>query len=58
VPQSDKWPELSRALQDLQAQMQDTAGKAEDLLAEHPIAAMASAFLLGVVVGRTMGYVK
>ena len=58
VPKHDKRSELSRALQDLQTQLQETAGEAEDLLAEHPIAAVASAFLLGVVVGRTMGYIK
>jgi ElaB/YqjD/DUF883 family membrane-anchored ribosome-binding protein len=58
APKHDKWPELSRVLQDLQTQLQETAGEAEDLLAEHPIAAVASAFLLGVVVGRTMGYIK
>jgi ElaB/YqjD/DUF883 family membrane-anchored ribosome-binding protein len=55
---SDKWSELNRVLQDLQAHLQEAAGEAEDLLVEHPIAAVATAFLLGVAVGRTMGCIK
>ena len=57
-PPKEKWADLERALRELQAQLADAAGEAEAVLAEHPFAAVAAAFILGVAAGRMMGAAK
>jgi ElaB/YqjD/DUF883 family membrane-anchored ribosome-binding protein len=51
----EKWTDLERVLRELQTQLADAAGEAEAVLAEHPFAAVAAAFILGVAAGRMMG---
>lgn len=45
-------PGLSDILEDLKTELTELTGAAEDMVAEHPTAAVASAFLLGILVGR------
>ena len=54
-PPKEKWADMDRALRELQTQLADAVGEAETVLTEHPFAAIAAAFILGVVVGRRMG---
>ena len=53
-----KWTEIERALRELQSHLNDATGEAEDLLTEHPFAAVAAAFVLGIIAGRTLGFTK
>lgn len=46
--------QVEQVLRELQAQLKDVADDAETLVAEHPLVSVASAFLLGVVVGRLL----
>lgn len=46
--------QVEQVLRELQAQLKDVADNAETLVAEHPLVSVASAFLLGVVVGRLL----
>jgi ElaB/YqjD/DUF883 family membrane-anchored ribosome-binding protein len=55
APPKEKWADLERTLRELQTQLADTVGETEAVLAEHPFAAVAAAFLLGVAAGRMMG---
>lgn len=57
-PPKERWADLERGLRELQAQLADAAGEAEAVLAEHPFAAVAAAFILGVAAGRMMGAAK
>jgi hypothetical protein len=57
-PPKEGWAEVERALRELQTQLADAAGEAEAVLAEHPFAAVAAAFILGVAAGRMMGAAK
>ena len=54
-PPKEKWADLERTLRELQTQLTDAVGETEAVLAEHPFAAVAAAFLLGVAAGRMMG---
>jgi ElaB/YqjD/DUF883 family membrane-anchored ribosome-binding protein len=54
----EKWADFERTLRELQTQLADAVGETETVLAEHPFAAVAAAFLLGVAAGRMMGAAK
>lgn len=54
APPKEKWAEFERALRELQTQLAGAVGETEAVLAEHPFAAVAAAFLLGVAAGRMM----
>jgi ElaB/YqjD/DUF883 family membrane-anchored ribosome-binding protein len=56
--QKERWADVERVLRDLQTQLADAAGEAETVLAEHPFAAVAAAFVLGLTAGRIMGAMK
>jgi len=43
--------EIERLLQELQSALSETAEGAEEVIAEHPLPAVAAAFLLGLAVG-------
>ena len=47
--------DFERILQEIQARLKDAAEDSEEVITEHPFAAVASAFLLGFVVGRLLG---
>ena len=47
--------ELESLLQELQAKLGDASEGAEELVKAHPVAALASAFLAGLAIGRLMG---
>jgi ElaB/YqjD/DUF883 family membrane-anchored ribosome-binding protein len=52
-PDVDAATETAAAsLRELEQVLTEKMGEAEDALQEHPIAAMAAAFLLGLVIGR------
>ena len=51
----EKWADLERILRELQTQLAGAEEETEAVLAEHPFAAVAAAFLLGVAAGRMMG---
>lgn len=44
--------EVERALHDLQAKLGEVADDAEDMVAAHPYASVAAAFLLGILVAN------
>ena len=46
--------EIEKTLRDLQEKLAETADEAEDLIAAHPFASVAAAFLLGVLVANFM----
>jgi ElaB/YqjD/DUF883 family membrane-anchored ribosome-binding protein len=46
--------EIERVLRDLQDKLGETAEEAEDIVAAHPFASVAAAFLLGVLVANVM----
>ncbi len=50
--------DFERTLRELQTQLADAVGETEAVLAEHPFAAVAAAFILGVAAGRMMGAAK
>ena len=54
-PPKEKWADFERTLRELQTQLADAVGETEAVLAEHPFAAVAAAFILGVAAGRMMG---
>jgi len=47
--------DLNKTGLELQAKFAEVAEDAEDIVSAHPLVAVATAFLLGVVVGRMMG---
>ena len=47
--------ELESLLQELQAKLEDASRNTEDLVKSHPVVALASAFLIGIAVGRSLG---
>jgi len=47
--------EIEKLLRDLEEGLKGAADEAGELVGEHPLAAVASAFLLGLVVGRILG---
>lgn len=54
-PPKEKSADLEHALRELHQLLAEAAGEAETVLAEHPLAAVAAAFILGIVTGRMMG---
>jgi ElaB/YqjD/DUF883 family membrane-anchored ribosome-binding protein len=46
--------EIGKTLRDLQEKLAETADEAEDLIAAHPFASVAAAFLLGVLVANIL----
>jgi len=48
--------EFERLLEDIGAHLAQAESQAEDFVGAHPIAAVASAFLAGIAVGRLMGH--
>lgn len=50
--------EIDRALNELKQCFADVAEEAEELVGEHPIASLAAAFVLGLVIGRISGALK
>jgi hypothetical protein len=53
-PPEDMRGEIERVLRDLQDKLGETAEDAEDIVAAHPFASVAAAFLLGVLVANVM----
>lgn len=51
----DRALEIEQLVRELQSKLSEAAEEAEQLVAAHPLAAMASALLLGIVIGRMMG---
>jgi hypothetical protein len=54
-PEGFDWGEVEQLLRDWQANLGDATRDAEGAITQHPIAAVASAFLLGLVVSRLFG---
>ena len=53
--QPDRAHEIEQLIRELQDNLTDAADDAEQLVTAHPFAAVASALLLGIVIGRMMG---
>ena len=53
--QPDRALEFEKVVRELQSKLTDAADDAEQLVVAHPFAAVASALLLGIVIGRMMG---
>ena len=53
-PPEDIRGEIERVLRELQDKLGETAEEAEDIVAAHPFASVAAAFLLGVLVANVM----
>lgn len=51
---SDARAGIEKVLQDLQEKLGEAADEAEDMIAAHPFASVAAAFLLGVLVANFM----
>lgn len=51
---SDMRSEIERVLGELQARLTEATDDAEDIVAAHPFASVAAAFLLGVLVANVM----
>jgi len=47
--------DAEKLLRELQSKMSEAADDVEDVVRAHPLAAVASALLLGIVIGRMMG---
>ena len=47
-------PEIERVLRELQERLGDATDDAEDIIAAHPFASVAAAFLLGILVANFM----
>ena len=58
VPDTEDATELERALHELRRHMTDVAKEAEEMVTEHPMASVAAAFCLGMIVGRISGAFK
>jgi ElaB/YqjD/DUF883 family membrane-anchored ribosome-binding protein len=58
VPNAENATELERALHELRRHMTDVTKEAEEMVAEHPMASLAAAFCLGMIVGRLSGAFK
>ncbi|WP_168220364.1 hypothetical protein [Azospirillum thermophilum] len=50
--------EAGRLLAELRDTLSDAGGEAEAVIARHPLAAVAGAFLLGIAVGRVWGVLR
>lgn len=48
-------PDFEPILRELQAEFESASRAARDLVATHPLAAAAAAFVLGVALGRALG---
>jgi ElaB/YqjD/DUF883 family membrane-anchored ribosome-binding protein len=53
-PPGDMRGEIERVLHELQDRLSEATDEAEDLVAAHPFASVAAAFLLGVLVANVM----
>lgn len=51
----DRAREIEALVRELQGKLTDAAQDAEQLIAAHPLAAVASALLLGIAIGRMTG---
>jgi len=51
----DRALEIEKLIHELQSKLTDATDDVEHLVAVHPFAAVASALLLGIVIGRMMG---
>jgi len=47
--------EIEKLIGELQGQLADAAEDAEEIVTAHPLAAVATALLLGIVIGRMVG---
>jgi ElaB/YqjD/DUF883 family membrane-anchored ribosome-binding protein len=54
-PAGEGSADLEKLIGELQGKLSDAANDAEDIITAHPLAAVASALLLGIVIGRLMG---
>ena len=54
APAGDIRSEIERVLGELQERLSEAADDAEDIIAAHPFASVAAAFLLGVLVANVM----
>jgi ElaB/YqjD/DUF883 family membrane-anchored ribosome-binding protein len=52
---SEESHDIEALLRELQDKLSEAASDAEEVVLAHPLAAVASAFLLGLVLGRMMG---
>jgi ElaB/YqjD/DUF883 family membrane-anchored ribosome-binding protein len=50
----DMRAEIERTLHELQAKLSEAADEAEDMVAAHPYASVAAAFLLGILVANLL----
>ena len=58
IPQGERGDharELEKLIHELQGKLSDAADDAEGIVRAHPLAAVASALLLGIVIGRLTG---
>ena len=53
-PPEDMRGEIERVLRDLQDRLGEATDEAEEIVAAHPFASVAAAFLLGVLVANVM----
>jgi ElaB/YqjD/DUF883 family membrane-anchored ribosome-binding protein len=54
-PDSEGAFDAEKLLRELQSKLSEAADDVEDIVRAHPLAAVASALLLGIVIGRIMG---
>jgi ElaB/YqjD/DUF883 family membrane-anchored ribosome-binding protein len=54
-PSGEGSADLEKLIGELQGKLSDAANDAEEIITAHPLAAVASALLLGIVIGRLMG---
>jgi ElaB/YqjD/DUF883 family membrane-anchored ribosome-binding protein len=58
APAATPESEIDRALNELKQCFADVAEEAEELIDERPVASLAAAFVLGLVIGRLSGALK
>lgn len=58
TPSSADLASIMNVLEELQTALSEAAGDGEEFIASHPLAAVASGFLLGVLVGRIWSSVR
>jgi ElaB/YqjD/DUF883 family membrane-anchored ribosome-binding protein len=54
-PDPDRALEFETLMRELQSKLSDAADDAEEIVMTHPLAVVASAFLLGIAIGRMVG---
>jgi|ERR1700678_2727571 hypothetical protein len=54
-PDPNRGLEIEALIRELQSKLSDAADATEEIVSVHPLVAVASAFMLGIVIGRMMG---